>query len=160
MFRRYCTPPWILVSGSVYSWSSGSRLSFVAMWVAIVLLFSAMTGCGLFELPNDDRPSEARIELTGNPSASARVVFSSNVMYVGDEFPLFLEADTVESELPGIHRFNIDGPEFWLVVLREDPANDEMGLKAWAGDFLFADEPALPDSQAVVNLRYRFVDMR
>lgn len=130
------------------------------MWATIVLLLSAVTGCGLFELPSDDRPSEARIELTGNPSATARVIFSSDLMYVGDDLPLFLAADTVETKLPATHRFDIDGPEFWLVIFRDDPTNDEMGLKAWAGDFLFADEPALPDSQAVVNLRYRFVDTR
>jgi hypothetical protein len=128
---------------------------FCALFTGLLL-----AGCGLFNMPDNDPPTHARIELTGDNSKSAQVVFSSTLIPLGDDIPVFLDADTVYSNLPISRQYEIDGPEFWIIVTRDDPGNDNMSMRVWAGDFLFVDDPVLPDTQQVVQVRYRFATSR
>jgi hypothetical protein len=131
------------------------RRSFSAILCSLTVGL-LLAGCGLFSMPGNEPPSHVRIELSGATDTRARVVFSSTLYPSGDDLPIFLEADTVDANLPISRQFEIDGPEFWLIVTRDDPEHDNMGMKVWAGDFLFVDDPVLPDTQQVVTVRYRF----
>lgn len=142
-----------------YPESHGERPSAVIPVIATLVVGLFLAGCGLFSMPEEDAPSHVRVQLSGASDTRAQIVYSSTLI-PGDDMPIFLAADTVESNLPISAEFAIDGPEFWVIINRDDPEHDNMGVKIWAGDFLFVDDPVLPDSQRTVRVRYRFTTFR
>lgn len=131
---------------------AGWRLGISAL--AVLML----TGCGLIDMPTDDPPEYARIELQGNTNAEVEVIFSSVLAPTQDGDPVMLAADTLVSALPVSRTYTMHNPEFFLKLTRLDPGDDDLEVRVWAGDLLFVDNPALPDTQATVRVVYRYRD--
>jgi hypothetical protein len=127
--------------------------------VATLVIGLALAGCGLFDMPKDEPPNNVRVELNGATDTRAKMVFSQDFL-LGDDLPIFLAADTVEGTLPMSQNFDLNRTEFWLYIHRDSPEADNMSIRVWAGDFLFVDDPVLPDTQQTVRIRYSYSSFR
>lgn len=125
--------------------------------ILLLALLIIVPGCGLFDMPDNEMPDTARLELTGETDARVQVVYANDFTVVGDLL-VPVDPDTIESALPMSRQYDIEKPEFHLIIHRLNPGEDNLGVKVWAGDFLFVDEPVLPDSQETMRVRYRYSD--
>lgn len=125
--------------------------------VSILGVVIVAAGCGLFDMPDNEPPGTARVELTGETDARVQVVYANDFTIDGDLL-VPVDPDTVEAALPMSKQYDVDKPEFLLVIHRLNAGEDNIGVKVWAGDVLFVDQPVLPDSQETLHVRYRFSD--